>query len=89
MKKTGTIILASLASLFLIAVATFAGWRVADNYRTQETIGNETPNTETAEQATVYFYRTDGIYRVTSENSEPEKIVETTFNQEKGYGHPD
>jgi len=85
MKKTGTIILASLAALFLIAVATFAGWRVADNYRTQETIGNETPNTETAEQATVYFYRTDGIYRVTSENSEPEKIVETTFNQEKGY----
>jgi hypothetical protein len=58
------------------------GWLVAEkNLITPE------PETkqEINQQAEIYFYRTDGIYRVSSQDEKPEKIVETSYDQEMSY----
>lgn len=86
MKKQLKIIPFVLSLLLLIAGSAWAGWTVAENKNIEEiNPSEESIKKESNQRADIYFYRTDGIYKVSNENSTPEKIVKTDFDSEKHY----
>ncbi|MFZ5437493.1 MAG: hypothetical protein ACOZAK_00335 [Patescibacteria group bacterium] len=82
MKKPINVILLTLISLIVATASTWFGWQVAANNLNQPEPENQAVVNQKVE---VYFYRTDGIYRVTSDQDTPQKIVETNYDRDKPY----
>lgn len=78
MKKTKIIILA-LVTLLVAGGAVWSGWMMAGKQK-----NNETPTEEkvVAQEAGIYFYRANGIYKITSNSDEPQQLVKTSFVEE-------
>ncbi len=79
--KKSHLVLVIITAMVALGSAVW-GWSVAD--KNLPTLEPETKQ-EVKQQAEIYFYRTDGIYRVSSLNENPEKIVETSYDQEMAY----
>lgn len=82
MKKPANIILLSLVAILVAAVSAWWGWQVAANSQTKLNIAGEEVVDQLVE---VYFYRTDGIYKITSDNTETQQIVETAYDDDNPY----
>ncbi|MBT4123964.1 MAG: hypothetical protein HN981_03615 [Candidatus Pacebacteria bacterium] len=83
MKKQLKIIPLIITLILIIAGSSWAGWLVAENKNSIEK--EPSVEKETKQQADIYFYRTDGIYKISNKNTTPEKIVEMDFDSEKHY----
>ena len=79
-KPIKTLLLITLA-LIVAGTSTWFGWQVV----TRNTPAPATPEEQINQQVEVYFYRTDGIYKITSENDQPQQIIETSYDTDMSY----
>jgi len=82
MNKEIKVTLLSILSIIIAVGASWYGWIVAEKNSTQI----DQPNEEKiSQEMQIYFYRTDGIYKITSEDKKPQQIVKTTFDKEQHW----
>lgn len=83
-KKNILYFLLTVALIALAGLIAFAGWMMAGTRMKVQPVA-EVPDQKEQQHVEIYFYRTDGIYRLTDEATSPEKIVGLNFDREKNY----
>jgi len=82
MNKKLKITLLSILSIIIALGAAWSGWMIGEKNSNQI---KEKTEEKISQEMEVYFYRTDGIYKITSSDEKPQQIVKTTFDKEQHW----
>ena len=82
MNKKLKVSLLSILSITIAFGAAWYGWIIGEENSEQI---NQPTEEKISQEMEIYFYRTDGIYKITSEDEKPQQIVKTTFDKEQHW----